>query len=593
MKNTLKYIVLSAALVLTSVSCEKFLDRPSEDSYTTADFYKNDAQVEQGINYLYNSPWYDIIRFYIYGSETMCGNVYQGQNAYSTLTVNGTDGDLKNMAYSLWAVNAQCNTVINNILNAETTASESVKNRCIGEALAWKAMTYFLLVRTFGDVPIIHDNTEVIKEASYNEVSKVQKADVYEYIVMTLEKAMELLPKNAYIGKLNRIDYYAAEALLSKVYLTKAGVSGTLNQDDLAAAARYAKDVIDNSGRTLTPKYSDIFRMTPDKYQQTGEELFTWHWQCKQEAWTSQNSIQCDVGLVGFDENGNLWGDWKGPSIDLQEAFGVLATDNPTQRANTDDRRQATMMMFGDQYDYFWTDMGGFDFYRFFYDDSYAPGGLSANASNKSFGCASGANYAKHLYGDVADHVAAFGYPSFGMYNQLPTHILRLGDIYLVYAEAAFLTGNTSDALTYVNKIRERAHAAPLASVTYEDIWKERRLELALEGDRWYDYVRRSYYDVNACIADLLAQHRSKWSGDLNGVYKTFVTDAQGNYVGPGAREFDASAITYDPSEDLTDVKASMFTIPFPTEDVVMNPNVASTAEPVHVDVRETYSYDF
>ena len=309
MKNTLKYIVLSAALVLTSVSCEKFLDRPSEDSYTTADFYKNDAQVEQGINYLYNSPWYDIIRFYIYGSETMCGNVYQGQNAYSTLTVNGTDGDLKNMAYSLWAVNAQCNTVINNILNAETTASESVKNRCIGEALAWKAMTYFLLVRTFGDVPIIHDNTEVIKEASYNEVSKVQKADVYEYIVMTLEKAMELLPKNAYIGKLNRIDYYAAEALLSKVYLTKAGVSGTLNQDDLAAAARYAKDVIDNSGRTLTPKYSDIFRMTPDKYQQTGEELFTWHWQCKQEVWTSQNSIQCDVGLVGFDENGNLWGD--------------------------------------------------------------------------------------------------------------------------------------------------------------------------------------------------------------------------------------------------------------------------------------------
>ena len=523
----------------------------------------------------------------------MCGNVYQGQNAYSTLTVNGTDQDLKNMAYSLWAVNAQCNTVINNIRNAETTASEAVKNRCIGEALAWKAMTYFFLVRTFGDVPIIHDNTETIKEASYNEVSKVKKADVYEYIVLTLEKAMELLPKNAYIGKLNRIDYYAAEALLAKVYLTKAGVEGSLSSGDLAAAARYAKDVIDNSGRTLTPKYSDIFRMTPDKFQQTGEELFTWHWQCKQEAWTSQNSIQCDVGLVGFDENGNLWGDWKGPSIDLQEAFGVSATDDPTKRANLDDRRQATMMLFGDQYDYFWTDMGGFDFYRFFYDDSYAPGGLTANASNKSFGCATGANYCKHLYGDVADHVAAFGYPSFGMYNQLPTHILRLGDIYLVYAEAAFLTGNTSDALLYVNKIRERAHAEPLASVTYEDIWKERRLELALEGDRWYDYVRRSYYDVNACIADLKAQHRSKWAGDLNGVYKNFVTDTQGNYVGPGAHEWDASAITYDPSEDLTDVKPSMFTIPFPTEDVVMNPNVASTAEAVHVDVRETYSYDF
>ena len=592
MKKALKYIALAAVIAFGASSCDKFLDRPSEDSFTTAQFYQNDAQLEQGINYLYNSPWYDIIRFYIYGSETMCGNVYQAQNAYSTLTVNGTDQDLKNMAYSLWAVNAQCNTVIHNIQASTGNLSDEVKNRCIGEVLAWKAMTYFFLVRTFGDVPIIHDNTEIIKDATYNEVVKVQKADVYEYIVMTLEKAMSLLPKNAYIGKLNRVDYYAAEALLSKVYLTKAGVTGSLSQEDLTKARDYAKDVIDNSGRTLTPRYSDIFRMTPAQFQQTGEELFTWHWQCKQEVWTSQNSIQCDVGLVGFDENGSLWGDWKGPSVDLQDAFGVSAVDDPSTRKNTDDRRQATMMMFGDQYDYFWTDKGGFDFYRFFYDDNYYPGGLSSNASSKQWGCASGANYAKHLYGDVADHTAAFGYPSFGMYNQLPTHILRLGDIYLVYAEAAFLTGDTASALTYVNKIRERANAAPVASVDYETIWKERRLELALEGDRWYDYVRRSYYDVDACIKDLKAQRRSSWSG-LDAVYKTYVTDAQGNYMGPGTRPWDASAVTYSGSEELTNVVPSMFTIPFPTEDVVMNPNVASDVEAVHVDVRETYSYDF
>ena len=592
MKNTFKYIAIAIVLTIGASSCEKFLDRPSEDSYTTGDFYKNDAQIEQGINYLYNSPWYDIIRFYIYGSETMCGNVYQGQNAYTTLTVNGTDQDLKNMAYSLWAVNAQCNTVIRNILASDGNASEAVKNRCMGEVLAWKAMAYFNLVRTFGDVPIIHDNTDIIKEASYNEQSKVQKADVYEYVIMTLEKALELLPKNAYIGKLNRIDYYAAEALLSKVYLTKAGVNGSLDQGDLAKARDLAKDVITNSGRTLTPNYSDIFRMTPDKFQQTGECLFTWHWQCKEENWTSQNSIQCDVGLVGFDENGNLWGDWKGPSVDLQEAFGVSALDNPEQREDTDDRRKATMMMFGDQYEYFWTDKGGFDFYRFFYDPDYCPGGLTSNGSSKNFGCGSGANYCKHLYGDDADHIAAFGYTSFGMYNQLPTHILRLGDIYLVYAEACYLTGDSGSALEYVNKIRTRAHAEPLTSVTYEDIWKERRLELALEGDRWYDYVRRSYYDASACITELLAQRRSGWSG-LDTVYKRFVTDAQDNYVGPGTREWDTSAVVYNNDQELTDVKTSMFYMPFPTEDVVMNPNVGSTAESIHVDVRETFSYDF
>ena len=593
MKNILKHIALLLVIILATASCENFLDRPSEDGYTTGMFYQNDTQLEQGINYLYNSPWYDIIRFYIYGSETMCGNVYQGQNAYSTLTVNGTDQDLKNMAYSLWAVNAQCNTVIHNILASDSEEiTDATRNRCIGEVLAWKAMTYFFLVRTFGDVPIIHDNTEVIKEASYNEVSKVDKADVYEYIVMTLEKAMELLPKNAYIGKLNRVDYYAAEALLAKVYLTRAGVSGTLEQGDLANARRYSEDVIKNSGRSLTPKYSDIFRMTPAQFQQTGEELFTWHWQCKEEAWTSQNSIQCDVGLVGFDENGNLWGDWKGPSVALQDLFGVSAADDPAQRVDTDDRRKATMMMFGDQYDYFWSDRGGFDFYRFFYDESYCPGGLTSNASNKTFGCGSGANYCKHLYGDVADHVAAFGYPSFGMFNQLPTHILRLGDIYLVCAEACYLTGDTQSALDYVNQVRARAHAPLYTSITINDIWKERRLELALEGDNWYDFVRRSYYDVNGCISELLAQRRSSYGG-LDAAYKQYVTDEQGNYVGPGARAWDASGITYSGNEELTDVKPEMFTIPFPTEDVVMNPNVASTAPAVRVDVRATYSYDF
>ena len=220
MKHMIKYIVTAVVVVLMTAACEKFLDRPAEDSYTTANYYQNDQQVEQSVNYLYNSPWYDIIRFYIYGSETMCGNVYQGNNAYSTLTVNGTDADLKNMAYALWSENAHCNTVINNILNSTGTASQATKDKAIGEALAWKAMAYFILVRTFGDVPIIHDNTEVIKDATYNEQYKVEKADVYEYIIMTLEKAMEKLPKDPNIGKYNRIDYYAAEGLLSKVYLT-------------------------------------------------------------------------------------------------------------------------------------------------------------------------------------------------------------------------------------------------------------------------------------------------------------------------------------------------------------------------------------
>ena len=591
MKNTFKYILTAVAVVMLSASCAKFLDRPAEDSYTTANYYQNDLQVEQSVNYLYNSPWYDIIRFYIYGSETMCGNVYQGNNAYSTLTVNGTDQDLQNMSYSLWAVNAQCNTVINNIRNSTGTASEAVKNKAIGEALAWKAMAYFMLVRTFGDVPIIHDNTEVIKEATYNEQNKVEKADVYEYVIMTLEKAMELLPKDPNIGKYNRIDYYAAEALLSKVYLTKAGVSGSLNNSDLEKAKQYALDVIQNSGRSLTPKYSDVFRLQPSLFQQTGENLFSWQWISTTGIWTAQNSIQSDVSMAGIDEFGNTWGDWKGPSVDLQDLFGVSASVEPTLRVDKDDRRQATIMMFGDFYPQYWQDKGGLDLYRFYFDDDYYPTGLEANGSNKQWCSQSGAVYAKHLYGCGSDHLAALGVSADRMCYQLPTHILRLSDIYLVYAEACVLTGDAGNALTYVNKVRERANAELLSSVTINDIWKERRLELALEGDNWYDYVRRSYYEPDACIAELKAQRRSHWDG-ISGVYKDYVV-SDGKYVGPGANKWDDSQISYNPADELTDVKVSMFTMPFPTEDVVMNPNVGSTAAPVHVDVRETFTYDF
>ena len=99
----------------------------------------------------------------------MSGNVWTSNSPYTTLTVNGTDQELKDMSYSLWSINAHCNTVINNLLGS-SGGSKAVINQCIGECLAWKAMAYFFLVRNFGDVPIVHDNTTIIKEGTYNEL---------------------------------------------------------------------------------------------------------------------------------------------------------------------------------------------------------------------------------------------------------------------------------------------------------------------------------------------------------------------------------------------------------------------------------------
>ena len=564
-------------LALGTVSCEKFLDRPSEDSYNTSNFYLNDEQCIQGVNYIYNSPWYDFQRGFIKIGEVMSGNMYWGSSPYLTFTTNATDEDLKNMAYSLWAVNGHVNAVLVNI-NASDGPSRAVKNQCLGEALTLKALAYFFMVRTFGEVPIVHNNTELLGSNNYNNIYKVTRKNVYEYIIMTIEKAMSLLPKKT-SGWNSRIDYYAAEALLSKVYLTMAGIDGALDQELLKKAAEYAKDVIDNSGRTLTPVYSDIFRLSPSLYNQTGEPLISWMWTVDGNQWPRQNTLQSDLGMVGFDEFGDVWGQWGGPSVDLMDAFGVSPVDNPSARATEKDkRRKVTMMMAGDEYPYFWQDKGGFDVVRFMYDANYGAGGPG------EFCGPCGAQNCKHLYGNNADHEAALGKSADRMAYELPTHILRLSDVYLIYAEASLLTSNSAAALEYVNKVRERAGTSLLTSVAIKDIWKERRLELAGEGDYWYDFVRRSYYDMNGVIDEIKAQRRNPW-WNLNSVYKTWYESGKKTWV------VDESECRYDSDTPAPNVTASSFTLPFPQEDVVNNPHLLEPAQ--EINVRETYSYNF
>lgn len=570
--NNIKYFAFAAMLGMSATSCESFLDRPAEDTYNESNFYQNDLQCVQGVNYLYNSPWYDFQRGFIKVGEVLSGNYYMGSSPYLTFTVNGSDEDLKNMSSSLWAVNGHANTVYNRLKSAN--ASEKVKNQCMGECLAWKAMAYFYLVRSFGAVPIIHDNTAELGAGNYNSSKRVQASDVYEYIILTLEKAMELLPAK---GDAGRIDKYCAEGLLAKVYLTRSGITGTRSESDLNKAAEYAKDVIDNSGRHLLDKYSDIFRMQNNKNE---ECLFSWHWNAGRDPWTQQNTLQSDLAMVGFDEFGDCWGGYGGMSVDLQDAFGVNLLASPKERIDVDERRKATMMLPGDVYDYFWTDKGGFNYLKFIYDkDGYGKGGPNGQLQS-----ATGANSVKHLYGDAYDHEQALGTSAANMANGLSTHILRLADIYLIYAEAKMgLATSTTDASAidayYAVRSRSVASATRPASITWEDVWKERRLEMAMEGDRWYDYVRLSYYDAQRAITELKSQRRNSYWG-LDAVYKEYYTN--GTYTV-------TSSQLYNTQDPIPNVTKSSFTLPLPTEDLVFNPTLMD--EPIHVDIRNTYSY--
>lgn len=582
----IKYLYIAFAFTgaILTTSCGDFLDRPAEDSYNAGNFYKDDSQCVQGVNYLYNSPWYDFQRGFIKVGEVMSGNYYWGSSPYMTLTVNSTDADLMNMSNSLWAVIGHANTVYNYLKNA--SASQSVKNQCMGECLAWKAMAYFFLVRSFGDVPIVHDNSTMLADGSYSNVSRVQKSDVYDYIIMTLEKAMELLPK---AGNPGRIGYYSAEGLLAKVYLYKSGVNanghGQRNSDDLNKAASYAKDVIEHSGRTLMANYSDVFRL---QNALNRECLFSWLWTADTSIWTVQNTLQSDLAMQGFDEFGDCWGGYSGPSVDLQEAFGVSPLDDPATRTDVDERRKATMMMAGDFYDYFWEDKTdeqgrkGFNFLQFLYDSNgYGSGGPGTLQS------ATGVNSVKHLYGDAYDHKthAVDGISASNMHSSLATPVLRLSDVYLVYAEAVIGNNNSTtdaSAIDAFYKVRSRAikSAARPTSITWNDVWKERRLELAMEGDRWYDFVRRSYYDMSGATNELKQQKRGAYYG-LNTLYK--------NYYESKSWNVDASTMHYATETLAPNVSEQTFTLPFPSQDVVFNGNLQKT--PVHVDVRSTYAY--
>ncbi|MBR1548310.1 MAG: RagB/SusD family nutrient uptake outer membrane protein [Prevotella sp.] len=580
--KNIKYVAAAMLMGVSMTSCEAFLDRPVEDNYNTENFYTDDASCVRGVNYLYNSPWYDFLRGFIKIGEVMSGNMYWGSSPYMNFSLNGTDQDLVNMSYSLWAEIGHANTVYNSIKGA--SCSQSVKDQCMGECLAWKAMAYFYLVRTFGDVPIVHDNSVNPAAGDYNTLHKIRKADVYEYILMTLEKAMELLPKTK--STTGRIDYYCAEGLYAKVLLTAAGVSGSLDQSYLQRASEASLDVIQNSGRKLMENYEDIFRGSNNV---SDESLIAWRW-TNGAQWTSQNTLQSDLMPEGFDENGDCWGGWGGPSADLQDAFGYDVTENPANRLDTDVRRKATMMGAGDVYSYFWRDhdLGngktGLDIIRFFYDKTYNA------AATGEFQGPCGVQNVKHAYGDNADHQAEMGASAGRMAYNLATHILRLADVYLIHAEAEVLQGHTTaqTALDAYNAVHQRAvaSAADATSLSFDDIWKERRLEFAGEGDRWYDFVRRSYYDVNSCINELKAQRRNAIWG-CSAVYKTWFDSDRVTW--------DASTIQYDDPDNggtpRPNITANSFILPYPTEDVALNPNLASNVTPDQQDVRNTYSY--
>lgn len=564
MKRYFRIHSLIALLSITALSCtEEFLDRPPQDSYVVDEWYQTDEQIRLAVNPLYGGVWFDYQRSWLNIGDVMAGNYHKGDDdPFYTFSVNQATQGVTEAYASLWMSVAYSNSVVENIeTKSGPGVSEAGRNTGLGEALVWKSMAYFYLVRGWGAVPIIESNSALITSGQANTVYRNKTEDVYEYIVRMLTKASELLPQVNDPGRINR---YSAYGLLAKVYLTRSGYTpegntGSRNQADLDKAVEYAGKVVNESGIPLEPDYTNLFNINTVKGNRNPENLISWHWQGG-ASWGTQNAVQADLAVQKLTGFGDGWGTWSGPSVFLQGTFGENAANiGAANRVVSDKRRKATMMMDGDFYSEL--DRTAKSFPQG--DPYYTGGGLRVKWDGGAvYASPTGAWARKHVVGNKDDNDAESGGFIAFMKTNLSSHILRVADIYLIYAEA--IMGNAQstsnpEALKAYNAVRKRAIPThvDVTSVTFDEIFTERILELAYEGDNWFDYVRLFYYDEAKAIDKLVQQDRGWYNGNAT-----------------------AGGITLT-SKHYTPSPAD-FELPFPEVDVVKNPNLL--ADPVAFD---------
>lgn len=259
-------------------------------------------------------------------------------------------------------------------------------------------------------------------------VTRRSKADVYAYIEQDLLDAINLLPnKNQYpSADLGRATKGAAQGLLAKVYLY---------EEKWQQAYDMAGNVMTSGQYGLEPDYAKIWRLD-------GENGIESLFEVQARGQSVAHGVQQYSQTQGARGTGGWGWGFNVPSQNLLDAFNA-AGDNI--------RRDATIIFRGET----------------LYDGRLVPNTVENPMYNEKA-------YSSANLGD-AD-------------GDKNIRILRYGEILLIRAEAATHIG--ADAATPLNLVRTRVNLAPISSPTKEDVWKERRLELAFEHDRWFDIVR-------------------------------------------------------------------------------------------------------
>lgn len=511
-------------------SCTDFLEVEPNDTYTSDNFYSSEDDFNAATAPLYNRVWFDFNSKFYYGlGDGRSYNLYAPFSDYiypfSDLAESALTGPLVEAWSSFYNVIQQSNNVIVGIQGSPV--DEETQKQYIAEARFMRGTAYWYLASLWGDVIISTNPKDLVSNPIVNKNSK---QDVYEFAMRDLEYAAKYLPEQA--ANIGRVTKYSAFGMLSRMYLSYAGLSdnpnsGSRNQEYLDLSKKASEKVINEGPYMLMDDYADLFKIENNN---NVESIFALQWVPNGEY--GVNNFQQAFFALGSDITGNdvAYGYWTRASYDILKEY------------ETDDlRRKATWMADGD----------------FYPEINIANGGYTVDHENTFL------NVKKGVVGSNKDN------PNISRQNSsLNTYMMRLAEVYLNYAEATLGDSETTidaNALMYVNLLRSRADLDPKLILSYDDIIKERRIELCMEGQYWYDLVRRSYYKQQEVINYVTAQDR----GNITPI----VYDAATNNV-----SVDASRDSE--SRSIGSVNESILLLPYPESEVVQNPLLREAAVP-------------
>ena len=238
----IQIITLLVMGILISSCGEDYLDPTPVSSIGSNGFYKNEAEVQAAVVNIYDGLQLAVQREFAITemrSDNTKTRSSEGDWAqFEDLNVKSTNSTVADYWAMFYNVIFRANTVLENLDAAGDSAPKFE-----GEAKFTRALSYFNLVRLFGDVPLID---KVIGPTDTEYFDRDSTADIYALIISDLQTAIQNLD-NTYKGRASKV---AAQALLAKVYLT------LKNYGD---AQDLCEDVIGTSGIALAPTFRDVF----------------------------------------------------------------------------------------------------------------------------------------------------------------------------------------------------------------------------------------------------------------------------------------------------------------------------------------------